>query len=222
MTHVLIIGASRGIGLELVRQYRADGAAVTATARDDAGLEHLRALGATAVRLDVTDAASASGLAWQVDGARFDVAVINAGVSGTRTTGLQPPDESEFDHVMRTNVLGPMRMLAQIAEALAPGARVAVLSSRMGSIGLRAAPNSWLYRASKAAVNSVLKDASLALAGQAVCVAFHPGWVRTDMGGANADIDVTESVAGIRRVLAGVAESDNGSFYNYDGQPLAW
>lgn len=222
MTHVLIIGASRGIGLELVRQYRADGAAVTATARDDAGLERLRTLGATALRLDVVDAASASGLAWQVDGARFDVAVINAGVSGTRTTGLQPPDEAEFDHVMRTNVLGPMRMLAQIAEALAPSARVAVLSSRMGSISLRAAPNSWLYRASKAAVNSVLKDASLALAGQAVCVSFHPGWVRTDMGGANADIDVTESVAGIRRTIAGLSEADNGGYFNYDGQALTW
>ena len=222
MTHVLIIGASRGIGLELVRQYLGDGAAVTATARDDAGLERLRTQGATALRLDVVDAASASGLAWQVDGARFDVAIINAGVSGTRTTGLQPPDEAEFDHVMRTNVLGPMRMLAQIAEALAPGARVAVLSSRMGSISLRAAPNSWLYRASKAAVNSVLKDASLALAGQAVCVAFHPGWVRTDMGGANADIDVTESVTGIRRVIAGLREADNGGFFNYNGQVLAW
>ena len=222
MTHVLIIGASRGIGLELVRQYRANGAAVTATARDDAGLERLRTQGATALRRDVVDAASASGLAWQVDGARFDVAIINAGVSGTRTTGLQPPDEAEFDHVMRTNVLGPMRMLAQIAEALAPGARVAVLSSRMGSISLRAAPNSWLYRASKAAVNSVLKDASLALAGQAVCVAFHPGWVRTDMGGANADIDVTESVAGIRRTIAGLREADNGGFFNYNGQVLAW
>ena len=222
MTRVLIIGASRGIGLELVRQYRAEGAAVTATARDEAGLERLRALGATALRLDVTDADSASGLAWQVDGARFDVAVINAGVSGTRTTGLQPPDEAEFDHVMHTNVLGPMRMVAQMAGALAPGARVAVLSSRMGSISLRAAPNSWLYRASKAAVNSVLKDASLALAGQAVCVAFHPGWVRTDMGGAGADIDVTESVAGIRRTLAGLREADNGGFFNYDGQPLTW
>jgi NAD(P)-dependent dehydrogenase (short-subunit alcohol dehydrogenase family) len=222
MTHVLIIGASRGIGLELVRQYRADGATVTATARDDAGLERLRALGATALRLDVVDAASASSLAWQIDGAGFDVAIVNAGVSGTRTTGLQPPDEAEFDHVMRTNVLGPMRMLAQLADALAPGARVAVLSSRMGSISLRAAPNSWLYRASKAAVNSVLKDASLALAGQAVCVAFHPGWVRTDMGGSHADLDVADSVAGIRRTLAGLREADNGSFYNYDGQPLAW
>jgi NAD(P)-dependent dehydrogenase (short-subunit alcohol dehydrogenase family) len=222
MTHVLIIGASRGIGLELARQYRADGAAVTATARDDAGLERLRALGATALRLDVTDAASASGLAWQVDGARFDVAIINAGVSGTRTTGLQPPDEAEFDHVMHTNVLGPMRMLAQMAEALAPGARVAVLSSRMGSIGLRAAPNSWLYRASKAAVNSVLKDASLALAGQAVCVAFHPGWVRTDMGGAEADIDAATSVTGMRRVIEQANLSYNGKFLNYTGEQFDW
>jgi NAD(P)-dependent dehydrogenase (short-subunit alcohol dehydrogenase family) len=220
--NVLVIGASRGIGLELVRQYRADGAAVTATARDDAGLERLRALGATAMRLDVVDAVSASGLAWQVDGAGFDVAVVNAGVSGTRTPGLQPPEQTEFDHVMRTNVLGPMRVLAQMADALAPSARVVVLSSRMGSIGLRTAPNSWLYRASKAAVNSVLKDTSLALDGQAVCVAFHPGWVRTDMGGANADLDVADSVAGIRRTIAGLREADNGAFFNYDGQPLAW
>jgi NAD(P)-dependent dehydrogenase (short-subunit alcohol dehydrogenase family) len=220
--NVLVIGASRGIGLELVRQYRADGATVTATARDDAGLERLRALGATALRLDVVDAVSASGLAWQVDGAGFDVAIVNAGVSGTRTPGLQPPEQTEFDHVMRTNVLGPMRVLAQMADALAPSARVAVLSSRMGSIGLRTAPNSWLYRASKAAVNSVLKDTSLALAGQAVCVAFHPGWVRTDMGGANADLDVADSVAGIRRTIAGLREADNGAFFNYDGQPLAW
>jgi NAD(P)-dependent dehydrogenase (short-subunit alcohol dehydrogenase family) len=220
--NVLVIGASRGIGLELVRQYRADGAAVTATARDDAGLERLRALGATALRLDVVDAVSASGLAWQVDGAGFDVAIVNAGVSGTRTPGLQPPEQTEFDHVMRTNVLGPMRVLAQMADALAPSARVAVLSSRMGSIGLRTAPNSWLYRASKAAVNSVLKDTSLALAGQAVCVAFHPGWVRTDMGGANADLDVADSVAGIRRTIAGLREADNGAFFNYDGTPLAW
>lgn len=219
---VLVIGASRGIGLELVRQYRADGAAVTATARDDAGLQRLRALGATALRLDACDEASASGLAWQIDGSAFDVAIVNAGVNGSRTAGLEPPAQAEFDHVMRTNVLGPMRMLPQIAEALAPGARVAVLSSRMGSIGLRSAPTSWLYRASKAAVNSVLKDASLVLAGRAVCAAFHPGWVRTDMGGPNADLDVADSVAGLRRRIAALAPADNGGFFNFDGTPLAW
>jgi NAD(P)-dependent dehydrogenase (short-subunit alcohol dehydrogenase family) len=220
--NILVIGASRGIGLELVHQYRADGAAVTATARDDAGLERLQALGATALRLDVTDAASASGLAWQVDGARFDVVVINAGIYGPRTSGLQAPGQDEFDAVMHTNVLGAMRVLPQVVDALAPGARLAVISSRMGSIGLRANAAGWLYRASKAALNSVLKDASLALDGRALCVALHPGWVRTDMGGAEADLDVAESVATMRRTLAGLSEADNGSFYNFDGQPLAW
>jgi NAD(P)-dependent dehydrogenase (short-subunit alcohol dehydrogenase family) len=79
-----------------------------------------------------------------------------------------------------------------------------------------------LYRASKAALNSVLKDVSLTLAGQAVCVAFHPGWVRTDMGGAGADLDVTDSVATMRSTLAGLTAADNGGFFNHDGQPLAW
>ena len=162
---VLVVGASRGIGLELVRQYRDAGAAVTASARDDAGLERLRALGATAFRLDVADAASASGLAWQIDGAGFDVAVVNAGVGGPRSAGLATPTADDFDAVMRTNVLGPMRVLPQIVEALGPGGAIAVLSSRMGSIGSRTAAGMSLYRASKAAVNSVVKDASLTYAG---------------------------------------------------------
>ncbi|MBT9489144.1 MAG: SDR family oxidoreductase [Rubrivivax sp.] len=219
---VLIVGASRGIGLEFVRQYRAAGAAVTATARDDAGLARLQALGATALRLDVADAASVSGLAWLVDGENFDTVVLNAGVYGPRSSGLQPPTAEEFDAVMHTNVLGVMRLLPQVAEALAPGARLAVISSRMASMALRASPSGWLYRASKAALNSVLKDVSLVLAGRAVCVAFHPGWVQTDMGGAGADLDVATSVADMRRTLAGLQPANNGCFFNHDGQPLAW
>src|SRR4051812_48942886 len=167
---VLIIGASRGIGLEFVRQYRADGASVTATARDDAALERLRSLGATALRLDVADAASAAGLGWQIEGAGFDIAVVNAGVSGERVPPLTPPTEDNFDQVMHTNVLGPMRVIPQIAEALAPGAKLAVLSSRMGSIASRTDASSWLYRASKAAVNSVLKDTAITLKGKAICI----------------------------------------------------
>ncbi len=221
--HVLIVGASRGIGLEFVRQYRADGAQVTATARDDAGLERLAALGARGLRLDVTDARSASGLAWQVDGAGFDVAVINAGVFGPRSLdAMTPPTEEDFDLVMHTNVLGPMRVLPQLADVLAPGARLAVISSRMGSIGTRAGGSGWLYRASKAAVNSVLKDASLVLQGRATCVAFHPGWVRTDMGGRGADLDPADRVAGMRRVLASLKPADNGKFLNHDGTPIPW
>jgi NAD(P)-dependent dehydrogenase (short-subunit alcohol dehydrogenase family) len=219
---VLVIGASRGIGLELVRQYRADGADVSASARDDAGLARLAALGAAALRLDVADAASASGLARAIDGAAFDVAIVNAGVYGPRSAGLDTPTEADFDQVMHTNVLGAMRVLPQVAEALAQDARLAVVSSRMGSIGARGSPSGWLYRASKAALNSVLKDCSLALQGRARCVALHPGWVRTDMGGAGADIDVADSAAGIRRTLAALRPADNGGFFNFDGSPIPW
>ena len=172
----------------------------------------------------MTDAASASGLAWQVDGARFDVAIINAGVSGTRTTGLQPPDEAEFDHVMQTNVHAPMQLIALLAPQLAQShARLAVISSRMGSVGLMAAPSGWLYRASKAALNTALKAASIELGPQGVtCMAFHPGWVRTDMGGPDADLEVAESVTSMRRVLAAANASHNGKFLNYTGEQLAW
>jgi len=219
---VLVIGASRGIGFELVRQYLADGAQVSATARDDAGLDRLRDAGATALRLDVADGTSASALAWQIDGEVFDVVLLSAGTFGPRSDGLDAPSVGDFDRVMHTNVLGAMRVLPQLAGALAPGARLAVLSSRMGSMGQRAAASGWLYRASKAALNSVLKDASIVLAGKAVCVALHPGWVRTDMGGAGADLDVADSAAGIRRTLAALQPADNGGFLNFDGTPIAW
>jgi NAD(P)-dependent dehydrogenase (short-subunit alcohol dehydrogenase family) len=220
--NVLIIGASRGIGLELVRQYRADGAAVSATARDDAGLARLQALGAKSLRLDVADTAGASGLAWQVDGEAFDAVFYNAGVYGPRSSGLDTPTEAEFDQVMHTNVLGAMRVLPQVVDALAPGARLAVISSRMGAMAGRGSPSGWLYRASKAALNSVLKDTSLVLGGRAICAAFHPGWVRTDMGGAGADLDVADSAAGLRRTLAALTPADSGGFFNFDGQPIGW
>jgi NAD(P)-dependent dehydrogenase (short-subunit alcohol dehydrogenase family) len=113
-------------------------------------------------------------------------------------------------------------VLPQVAEALAPGARLAVVSSRMGSIGARTANSGWVYRASKAALNSVLKDVSIALAGRAVCVALHPGWVRTDMGGAGADLDVADSAAGIRRTLARLTDADHGGFFMFDGAPIPW
>jgi NAD(P)-dependent dehydrogenase (short-subunit alcohol dehydrogenase family) len=220
--NVLILGASRGLGFEFVRQYRAAGARITATARDEAALDRLREHGARALKLDVADAASVSGLAWQIDGERFDVVVINAGVFGPRSDGLETPTEADFDAVMRTNVLGPMRLLPQVAEALAPGARLAIISSKMGAIGGRTSHSGWLYRASKAAVNSVMKDAALALAGKAIVISFHPGWVRTDMGGAGADIDAATSIAGMRTVLASVKPADTGSFFNYNGQRLNW
>jgi len=115
-----------------------------------------------------------------------------------------------------------MRVIPQIVDALAPAARLAVLSSRMGAIGPRTAGNGWLYRASKAALNSVLKDVSLALGPRAACVSFHPGWVRTDMGGAGADLDVARSVSDMRRVIDGLTLADSGRFLNHDGSAIGW
>ena len=93
----------------------------------------------------------------------------------------------------------------------------------MGSVGLMTSSSGWLYRASKAALNAALKAASIELGPQGVaCVAFHPGWVRTDMGGAGADLDVVESVTSMRRVLAAANASHNGKFLNYTGEQLAW
>ena len=92
----------------------------------------------------------------------------------------------------------------------------------MGSIASRSATSGWLYRASKAALNSVLKDASLALAGRAVCIAFHPGWVKTDMGGSGAALDVESSVADMRATLARLGAADNGRFVNHDGSAIEW
>lgn len=221
MSTILVIGASRGIGLEFVRQYLADGAKVIATARDDAGLQRLKALGAKAIKLDVDDVSSVSGLGWQLEDEKIDVALYVAGVLAGGNVG-DPPSAEVFDQVMHTNVLAPMRVLPQLAEVLAPDARLVVLSSRMGSIGLRTNGNSWLYRASKSAVNSVVKDISFGLQGKAICVAMHPGWVKTDMGGAGADLDVTQSVADMRTTVASLRAEHNGTFINYDGQVLAW
>ena len=219
---VLIVGASRGLGLEFVRQYRSAGAAVTATARDAEGLARLQAMGAKAVCLDVAVVASASGLAWLIDGEAFDVVIYNAGAYGPRSSGMQAPTADEFDAVMHTNVLGAMRVLPQLAGVLAPGAKLAMLSSKMGSMGQRESPSGWLYRASKAALNSVLKDASLVLRGQAICVAVHPGWVKTDMGGAGADLTPERSVADLLKLIKALRPSDNGQFFNHDGSLISW
>ena len=222
MPTALIIGASRGIGHELARQYRADGWRVIATARRTEDCQALSQLGAEAHALDVTNAEAIAGLGWKLDDEKIDAAWLVAGVYGPRHAGF--PTQQEFDQVMHTNVLAAMRLLP-IVGPLVAGTRgkLAVISSRMGSIGERTSAAGSLYRASKAALNSVLADAALTYGPQgATCVTFHPGWVQTDMGGAGATLTVQDSVRALRATLAKATPAQNGAFLNYDGTTIPW
>jgi NAD(P)-dependent dehydrogenase (short-subunit alcohol dehydrogenase family) len=222
MSTALILGASRGIGHEMARQYKADGWRVIATARTPEDLEALSRLGVEAHQLDVTNADSIAALGWKLDDEKIDTAWLVAGVYGPRHAGF--PTQVEFDSVMHTNVLAAMRLLPIVGPLVAAtGGRLGVLSSRMASIGERTSPAGSLYRASKAALNSVLKDASLTWGPQgATLVSFHPGWVQTDMGGPGASLTVEDSARNLRNTLALADASANGTFLNHDGKPIAW
>ncbi|MGH6623925.1 MAG: SDR family oxidoreductase [Burkholderiaceae bacterium] len=224
MATVLIVGASRGIGLEFARQYAADGARVIATHRKPDDGTRLRELGARPLLLDVMEEGAVLSLADQLDQAPIDVAILNAGVVGPRSQRIAIPGGLDFDAVFHTNVRAPMQIIAQLAPNLiAARGKIAMISSRMGSISLATGNSNWLYRASKAAVNAALRSASLELGPQGVvCMSFHPGWVRTEMGGAGADIDAVDSVTGMRRVIASANDSHNGKFLTYNGEQLSW
>lgn len=224
MKSILIIGASRGLGLEFVRQYRADGWLTLGTCRSPEQDALLSSVGATALRLDVCDESTFPNLSRALDGASIDVCIYNPGVTGPREQGVVTPSETDFDQVMRTNVLGALRAIPLVAPALAKSKGTFVfISSRMGSIGLQTSTSSVLYRASKAALNSVIKTASLEWGPQGVnCISLHPGWVKTDMGGSEADIEPAVSIAGMRKVIARANADSNGRFFDYTGEELKW
>ncbi|WP_137917327.1 SDR family oxidoreductase [Hydrogenophaga sp. 2FB] len=220
MATVLVIGASRGIGLEFVRQYLEAGDRVIATARDEAGLARLRELGAEALRVDVADPASVSGLTWSLDGEELDVALYVAGVID-RGDAKTPPTREAFDRVMHTNVLGAMQAMPQVLPAVEAARGVfGVISSGMSQIGEVSGSGAWLYRVSKTALNMAVASARHSYPA-ATCVALDPGWVQTDMGGASAPLTAENSVADLRRALASVTPEDNGRFIHRDGRRAA-
>ena len=217
---LLLTGASRGIGHATVKRFSAEGWRVLATARDEAGLERLQALGCEAFQLDVADPASVSGLAWLLDGEKIDTALYVAGVMN-RADATTPPTQPEFDRVMHTNVLGAMQVIPQVAPMVeAAGGRFAFFSSVMGQIGTVADSSAWLYRVSKAALNMAVTSAQSSYPG-AILVAVHPGWVQTDMGGAGAPLTAPDSARALRVTLAALTPADRGRFLQYDGTPYA-
>ncbi len=216
MSLVLVIGASRGIGLELVRQYREAGRRVVATVRDAAGRERVQALGAQALIVDVSDPASVSGLAWQLDGERIDVALYVAGLWDDHDAAT-PPTREAFDRVMHTNVLGAMQALPQVAPPVdEAGGVFGFLSSEMSLIS-EAGSSAWLYRVSKAALNMAVAAAQPAWP-RATLVTLDPGWTQTEMGGAGAPLTVERSVAGLIATIAGITPADRGRLLHHDGR----
>lgn len=229
MPTVLITGANRGLGLEFARQYAADGWRVYACCRAPGKAEALNRLaqgsgGRVSLHaLDVDDAASVAAAAKALDGVEIDVLINNAGVNPARDKGLGDIDYAKWLAALQTNVLGPMRVAEAFIGRLAGQKKLITISSRMGSIDENAAPDAIVYRSSKAAVNMAMKGVANGVKDKGVCVAlFHPGWVKTDMGGPNAALEIPDSVTQMRAAIAGLTPADNGAFVNYDGSRIGW
>ena len=225
MPTVLITGANRGIGLELARQYAAEGWRVLATCRDPGKAGDLKAIAGDVEihRLDVDQPATIDALAATLKGQAIDVLFNNAGIN-RRAPTIADIDYDAWAATMETNVFGPIRVADALKEnVLASTAKVmAFTSSKMGSIAENGG-GSIMYRTSKTALNMAVSCLAKELGGQGViAISFHPGHVRTDMGGASAPVTPTDSAAGMRKVIAGLTPKDNGAFRNYDGAPLPW
>ncbi len=218
----LVVGASRGLGLECVRQLLAAGSRVIATARTADACAQLQALGAEVLTVDVADPASVSGLAWQLDGEQIDLALYVAGVM-RRPSATTPPTQQDFDAVMHTNVLGAMQAIPQVAPLVEAASGVfAFISSSMSQIGSVPASNAWLYRTSKTALNMAVAAAQHDYP-RASLVTIDPGWVQTDMGGAGAPLTPEASVRGMLDTLAGLTDVDKGQLLHHDGRrALHW
>jgi NAD(P)-dependent dehydrogenase (short-subunit alcohol dehydrogenase family) len=221
---VLVTGANRGIGLALAQTYAKAGETVLATARHPADAAALKATGAEVFALAVTDTASVATLAGALRGRPIDLLINNAGIIGPDSRGVLDTDLDAFRQTLDVNTLGPLRVTQALMPSLrlAKGAKIAVISSQMGSLdGAKA--NHIAYRASKAAVNKLVRGLATELEREGIAVAsLHPGWVRTDMGGAGADIDPATSAAGIKAVLDRLDLASTNRFWNYDGRMLAW
>jgi NAD(P)-dependent dehydrogenase (short-subunit alcohol dehydrogenase family) len=240
MPTVLVTGAARGLGLELVRQYAADGWTVLAGVRAPARAGELAALadgarGRVEVHaLDLDDHGSVDALAARLAGRPIDVLLNSAGTMGQGSFAAEgiafgrfgTSDFDDWGQVFRVNVMGPMKMAEAFVGHVAASdqKKIVALTSVIGSIARNTVGSLYAYRASKAALNAVMRSLSIDLRKTHGILAapIHPGWVRTDMGGSRADIDAPTSVAGIRNVIAGLDGARAGRFWMYDGSELPW
>lgn len=222
MRTVLITGANRGIGLEMVHQYWSDGWKVIAccrTLKNQVSKDRL-----IHIQLDVTDALEIKNLAAQLEREFIDVLINNAGISGPSNEELDLFNSSDWLETFHVNAVGPYMMTGALSNQIERGHLkvVANISSAYGSIGLNNKDDYCVYRASKAALNAITKCLANSLQEKGIIVvSIHPGSVKTDTN-PKGRISPSESVQGIKKVLGSLSLKDSGSFMNYNRKFLSW
>jgi len=223
---ILVTGANRGLGLALARSFAADGWRVHACCRQVEKAKSLKALkGDIHVhRLDVTDSLQVANLARSLRDESIDLLINNAGLLGSAS----PFGKVDFDdwlEVFAVNAMAPLRLAERFVDHLA-GSDLKIIvnmSSTMGSISENASGGRYIYRSTKAALNMVVRSMAIDLEPRGITViALHPGWARTDMGGASAPLSPDESVADLRRLIGRLGLEDSGKFFNHDGSQIGW
>ena len=236
MPTVLVTGASRGIGLEFVRQYAEQGWSVLACCRNPGSARELQHLASAreAVHvhaLDVSDLAAIDELAGELFGRSIDVLLNNAGLYGPRPGVDHDPgqlfghmDYSKWQQLFAVNTLAPFKMAEAFVEHVAASEqkKIVSLTSRMASIA-ESSGSFHAYRTTKAALNMAMTSLARDLAPRGIRIGLYsPGWVRTDMGGSKAPLAVKDSVRGLRQRIAELSVANSGAFLSYDGKPLPW
>ncbi len=218
MPTALIIGASRGLGLGLVRELAGRGWDVTGTVRAAADRAAVEAAGGKTAVADITDAAAVAAL----PKTPLDLLFVNAGVSGPAHQDAGRATADEVSALFLTNALAPIAAARTLLDRVVDGGVLAFMTSRMGSVTDNSSGDMELYRASKAALNSLTRSLMAKLGRPLTVLSLHPGWVRTDMGGAGAALDVETSARGLVDTILAHRGTPGSAFFDYSGAELPW
>ncbi|MDD2865096.1 MAG: SDR family oxidoreductase [Methylococcales bacterium] len=231
MATILITGANRGLGLEFAKQYAQDGWQVLACCREPKTATDLTQLAnqfenLSVLALDVSDLTQIDALAKQLGDTAIDVLLANAGVYGDEAGhGFGKLDYAQWQKNMTINVFAPVKLAEVFLPNLQRGTqkKVIAMSSLMGSMADNGSGGSILYRSSKAALNAAMKSVAIDNRQKDIAVLIlHPGWVKTDMGGSNAPMEIPDSVQKMRDTIANFTLAQSGEFLRYDGATLPW
>jgi NAD(P)-dependent dehydrogenase (short-subunit alcohol dehydrogenase family) len=224
---ILIVGASRGLGLGLAREYLGRGWRVIGTVREGnaGGLPALTEGVAERLVIETVDInlpEQVAALRARLDGERLDVLFVNAGIANGHEETLPTTTTESFTRIMVTNALSPLRVIEAFADLVPADGVIAAMSSGLGSVANNTRGGWEVYRASKASLNTLLRSFALRRGGERTVLAVAPGWVRTDMGGPNALLDIETSVTGMADTIAARRGRPSAAYVDYQGNDVPW